>query len=222
MAEWMGDEIVPWILSVDRPTNDAKVQSSGATEVLWSYLNSETSLAKRIASLRNDWSNETFIHGDARLENVLTDSQRCKADLRRTFIVDWELAALGEAAWDIACVFASMLELWVRSIRNNIDKDTATKRPSATIPLEPIKSALNDIWQVYASERRMEAREAVAFGIRCTELTAARLVQHALETTQSALQPPPSAYRLLQVAKNILDDPIVAAFQFLGVSWIER
>lgn len=68
-------------------------------------------LPEALDSLLSSWQFETLIHGDMRWENCLV-----RTDRDTIHFVDWELANLGDGAWDVAGILHSSL-VWSPVLR---------------------------------------------------------------------------------------------------------
>jgi thiamine kinase-like enzyme len=67
------------------------------------------SVAALLGDLRASWSSRAVIHGDVKFDNVLVGAADGRAGgdgpAARVWLIDWELAGLGEPGWDLAgCV----------------------------------------------------------------------------------------------------------------------
>lgn len=76
---------------ITRPTNDRSHQAA-------------------FARVRAMWTPTGLIHGDLRCANILLERT---GDPPRLWLVDWELACVGDRAWDVAAVVAEMLGIAV-------------------------------------------------------------------------------------------------------------
>jgi Ser/Thr protein kinase RdoA (MazF antagonist) len=111
------------------------------------------------------WRPVALVHGDLRCANVLT---AVDGDAPRVWLVDWELACLGDPAWDIASVLADML---AAAARRGLED-----------------GALPDVWApAHAWLGGYRARASTTDGAwrelvgRAVALTGVRLVQTLLE-----------------------------------------
>lgn len=109
------------------------------------------------------WPRSTLIHGDLRWDNVIL------ADDGRQVLVDWELWALGDPAWDVACVAAQSLQWWAASA------GPSGQPADSTFPLARVLPSMFRFVDTYAAER------SEGFVVRVAQLTALRLVQAAYE-----------------------------------------
>lgn len=206
-GNWIEAPVVPWVLKLAEPSEAVRAASSMATEALWSEIARDKAFVDPISELARDWHGGDFVHGDARLENILIQLGKGRCRHQGLFLVDWELASPGDGLWDAGCVVASFLETWIRL--------TNSGQPT-TCSLEWTGARLGHFWGAYAQGRGWPGQES--HRARCIGFAAARLIQYAFETTQVAITTPRVAYLLLQVAENLLAEPHVAAARLLSSS----
>lgn len=148
------------------------------------------------------------IHGDIKWDNVLLVGTPLAGQPVTLKVVDWELLNLGDPCWDAGSFFVDYLALWVFS--------SAGLFP-ARISLESLQPAMQAFWQTYAGEMRLGGPAAAEWLRRTIECTGLRLVQHAFEIAQVNEQAKSVVTTLLQLSWNILEGPVEAAAQLLGI-----
>jgi Ser/Thr protein kinase RdoA (MazF antagonist) len=111
---------------------------------------------------RREWRPGCLVHGDLRWANVLLER---RDDRRRVWIVDWELACLGDPAWDVGCAVGDMVVTRVQGARS----------PAA--PWAPMRSFL----AAYRAEARLDDIRWQRLLARSARLAAVRLVQSVIE-----------------------------------------
>lgn len=166
-------------------------------------------------ALGEEWRCDSLIHGDMKWDNVLVLSGGTPTpDFR---IVDWEMADIGDAAWDVGAVLQSFLTVWILSmpIGNGLAPETYVAM--AGQPLETMRPVIGAFWRAYTNTRGFGAAEARRQIERCLRFGAARLVWSAIEQRLYAPGVDPSAAALLQVSLNILQNPARAVRELLDV-----
>jgi hypothetical protein len=136
-----------------------------------------------------EWRFDSLIHGDMKWDNVLIFPGQGGLDFR---IVDWELADLGDADWDVGAVLQSFLTVWIMSM--------------------PIGSGLPPEHYVAMAAQPIEPRPALERSMR---FGAARLVWSAVEQRLYVGLLDAAALALLQVSLNILKNPAQAVRDLL-------
>ena len=155
---------VPWVLRVtDDPTAGAGLAPE-ARSVL-SGLSQRGAIASALRRARADWRAETLIHGDLKFDNCLVRSDDGESPV---LLVDWELAATGDPAWDIGSVVQECMLL-----------ASAAGGAGESPGLESFGAGIGGFLDAYArSSGRMLDDEVRRRVVLCT---GARLLQAALE-----------------------------------------
>ena len=150
---------LPWALAPPDPA------LSGRRAIVLSVFNADREVASVLASLRREYRFSTLIHGDARLENILLVEPVAELGVREIRLVDWELADIGDPAWDIASVFQhyAVCHVWAQN-------------PGIAPVL--LLAALDGFWTAYVNARGGVPEDELRRAVR---LTGVRLIQCAYE-----------------------------------------
>jgi aminoglycoside phosphotransferase (APT) family kinase protein len=132
-------------------------------------------------------------------------------------IVDWELAARGDPAWDVGSALAEFVSGWLMSVPLPTGADPAECLPLATLPLDSLKQAARRFWSAYAKGRGLAHSERAAVFRTTLLYAAARLIQLAYEHLQSVSKLTMHAVSHLQLSENLFGRPIDGAAQLLGI-----
>jgi hypothetical protein len=166
-------------------------------------------------ALGAEWRFDSLIHGDMKWDNVLLfPAPSGGLDFR---IVDWEMADLGDAAWDVGAVLQSFLTVWILSMPIASGLPPERYVGMAAQPIEPMRPVLRAFWDAYAATRGFATAERQPALERSMRFGAARLVWAAIEQRLYASQLDGTATALLQVSLNILKNPAQAVTDLLGV-----
>jgi aminoglycoside phosphotransferase (APT) family kinase protein len=163
------------------------------------------------------WREESLVHQDVRWDNCIVVVEPGGAGPARLKLVDWELASKGDPAWDVASVFSEHLASWVLSVPVMGDTQLGSWPELARFPLKRIQPAIHSFWDAYRRRRRFDLAEHDGVLLRSTRFVAARLLQTAIEQTQSSSHLTGFAVLAVQLALNILRHPDRAARQLLGL-----
>jgi hypothetical protein len=195
-------------VGVHRPTPaDMHGYSAGALDVLV-LMQRSASLCAHLDRLCVPPRQETLVHGDVRLENVIAGRG---SGLR---LVDWECAGAGEGLWDVAFFIASCLGAWLSSTPQIPDVPPDRLVDESSIPLAGLRPGLAAFWTAYARHSSLEGGAGLH---RCMDLVAVRLVQLGVEAAADAESLLAASVLHLQLAHNILDRPGPAATHLLGL-----
>jgi serine/threonine protein kinase len=174
---------------------------------------------------------ECLIHSDIKSDNFLTveslnspdSSSHSSSDMykktRHLKLIDWELARIGDPAWDTGCVFSDYLALWLFSlpiINRESSPDSFLKL--ALYPLHKMQPAIRSYWNSYVRKMRFDVNESNEFLVRSVRYCSAQLVRKAYEYLQRQVKISANIVYLLQVSLNIMKDPQTAITSLLGIS----
>jgi thiamine kinase-like enzyme len=203
---------MPWILTIDAPSIELLRDGSEAMIQFVALLQEQAELVVELQRQRAEWRAPTLIHGDLTWDNLLVVAGQQREDALR--LVDWEMAGLGDPAWDAGSFISEFLTSWVFSIPVAPGEMTA-RTELATFPLERAQPAMRAFWNAYTAER--DISDAVQHSLlnRIVRCAAVRLLQSAIERLQGETRLTGHAILLLQLSLNILRAPGDAAHRLI-------
>jgi hypothetical protein len=207
----------PWVLALHRPTPWIYHEFSFANHQLIRTMQQFPAFGLLLDELRAEWRPAAPIHYDIKGDNLLVAPARGRRVLK---IVDWEMAGLGDPCWDAGAVFGEYLRCWLLSIPITGADPPDRFLQLARYPLHKIQPALRRFWQAYAGRIGLSGAEAADQLVRAVRYSAARLLQTAVEQSQTADQPTGHALSSLQLSFNMLQRPHEAAVHLLGIPWL--
>jgi thiamine kinase-like enzyme len=168
--------------------------------------------------LQHVWRNDAFIHFDAKWDNCIVLEPSAPEYTRGLRIIDWELAGLGDACWDIGSVFADYLSLWRSSV---LLLDDRTEYPLIDVQcrLGRMQPAMNAFWKTYITYMQHEPTVANDLLMRTARFTAVRLLQIAVERAQVLPEITNNIVGSVQLSLNILQRPIEAIMHLFGIQF---
>jgi phosphotransferase family enzyme len=158
----------------------------------------------------------TLTHGDLRWENVIVEREDARGCQVR--LVDWEFAGWGEPEWDAACFISACLGAWLSTTPHVPSVRPDRLLDLAAIPLQSVRPGIRAFWSAYAHGGALARSQPRPDLLRCAELVAVRLVHLAFEATAGHEYIRAAEVAHLQVALNMLDDPLTSAFELLGIA----
>lgn len=210
---------VPWPLTLDQ-TGFAALDNFGPIgSQVAAAMRQLGTLQPRLSALRSEWQYDSLIHGDMKWDNCLVKrptpgGSGQSPDLT---IVDWELADIGDGAWDVATIFKEYI---VATIVNASAREAATAQnlpgPAAQT-IEALRPSIRAFWQAYASGRNLSGPTARMYLERAVKLTAGRMVIAVLEYVYAAPQFNTLGMKMLQTSLALLEAPQMAAVQMIGI-----
>lgn len=207
--------VLPWILSLGAPPLGILTRASAAGIEILRIVRESREIRRGLAALRDDWQGATPLHNDLRLENCILERRRRRRRVLK--LVDWELAATGDAAWDVGSAIAAILSAWLFSLRYAPGMSIAQIARTATIPLARVRPAARTFWQTYAAARGLESGARAELRARSLRFAAARILQLSWERSLHAARPGAEVICAIQASANIFEDPTAAAATLLGM-----
>jgi aminoglycoside phosphotransferase (APT) family kinase protein len=135
----------------------------------------------------------------------------------RLVFVDWELASLGEPAWDLGCAIAEYALAWLRSAETYGVLSPDRIESCDRLDIRTSRAAMAALWTSYLAEVGGLDECSTDFATAVVRLAGARLLQSALETTADAVAVPHRAVYLVQLGRNVLVDPANALESLFGL-----
>jgi hypothetical protein len=208
---------VPWMLLLHTQPRNANLERSPACTAIIDILLAAPGLAAHFAALRASWARDTLIHSDLKFENCLLSPLEAPVEQQKMHIVDWELADIGDAAWDVGSIFQSYLNLWITSMTPTPGASTDQLLASATLPLATAQQAIATFWQAYAVDSDHFRVGGKRFMAHCASLMAVRMCVTAFEGSARSTTVDGRALSMLQIALNVLENPVLAVRELLGL-----
>ena len=195
----------PWALTLgDSASFPVSLQSPAGHVLL--QIATGMGLDRAMAARRATWQVETLIHGDIKWDNCLRLNSNVDGEIR---LVDWEIADVGDPAWDIGSAFQSYLAHWLFS-----RSTSSPPAPNFDHGFTLMQPAMRGFWDTYV--RVSETKEAQALLDRSISFAAARLIQTAYESLHAANGVTPHSLSFLQLASQLLNEAEEAHRTILG------
>jgi Phosphotransferase enzyme family len=204
-------EIKPWILRLpeSKKTGDFAARSEAEQQGL-NLIFSIPGFEELIEKTAQLWETSGIIHGDARLNNFLLNKEEDGVLVKW---IDWETVSAGDPLWDVATVFQSALTAWVVGG----DPLFNTVNGKKSIDAARMQEFFSSLWKKYVAHNNWDDTTARNKLEKCTRFCGLRLLHSCFETTPGVESLQPYSARLLQLAHNILSNPMTAYQQLLGI-----
>lgn len=156
------------------------------------------------------------VHGDVRWDNFLLTHGSAPATNMNVRLIDWELAHLGDSAWDVTCYLTEYLRFWLNTV-SLVTKDPDTDAPEGAFRLEEAHGSAQRFLDAYFRRRNLRGAQRAAFLGRVGWYLPYAVVAVAFESTQRQSKVPFHAKVGLRMAQEAYADPHGRLAQWFGV-----
>jgi hypothetical protein len=206
-----------WALSLHHPDVSIFRDVSAANLQLIRLLQGQEEFGHLLDDLREGWTNDAFVHGDVKADNVIAFAPKGSKRKTRLALVDWEMAGPGDACWDVGSVFGEYLATWLLSMPITGEAPPDRFVELARYPLEAIQPAARAFWNAYVGRMGFDATSSRRRLTRSVRYGAARLLQTCYESSQTTAHLLGTTRCMLQLSVNILQRPLEATVHLLGI-----
>jgi hypothetical protein len=193
---------LPWIFTAaDEPEWFRGWFGEAGSELL-TWLCGHPEFLATIRRVAGRWRRDTLVHGDLKWDNcLLVREGEGRHSLR---FVDWELADVGDARWDIGGVIQAFLVSW-------------SSWSAYGVSLDAVQPAIEGFWRRTVETRAIPRDQVRALLEQCIECAGLRMAQSALEAVYGAAEVHPSALETAQLALRMVASPNSAIADQLGL-----
>jgi hypothetical protein len=209
---------VPWVLSVHLQQASWFQSISAGNSQLLGLVKKYDQFSAALDRLRSQWSFSSLIHGDIKWDNCMIVAPASANGKPKLKVVDWELADLGDALWDVGAILQSYLSFWILSMPTWQNAKAEDLIAHAPYKLEAIQGAVRAFWRRYTQTAEVPADARREHLIRSIAYGAVRMIQTAYESLTYATQMNANVLYLLQVSMNVLLEPEEAARELFGIT----
>ena len=206
----------PWIFDLALPVPAMLRELAPAQLSLIQALQAAPDAVEALERLRDEWRPTRLIHGDIKWNNVLV---RLDGGLPAGIVlVDWELAQLGDPAWDVGAVLHAFIldaVLELEPAKGTGPGEVGLLLGGAMSRLHP---AHREFLTRYAAAAELTPAKADHLRARLPANVAARLIKTAFEWGQGEAHLPRRAAAIHQLGINMLRHPRTAGRVVLGLA----
>ena len=198
----------PWALSILEADRQGGLPQNAGTQFALGVIGRHEAFARQLARLRAGWRPERLIHGDFKWDNCLIEGEDSAAPAVR--IVDWEMAAWGDPAWDAGSLIQDYVSQGILASPLPPQAPPAAVAAASDQAMAAIRPAVAAFWSAYAPTHNPDfLRRSIAYA-------GARVLQTCVETLAVSGAVTPNIAALLQLSHQMLERPDAAATSFLG------
>jgi hypothetical protein len=206
----------PWVFDLARPAPASLRELAPAQLIVIQALQSRPEAVAALDRLRDDWQPIRLIHGDFKWNNILVQQDSTGMPVRM-LLLDWEMAQLGDPAWDLGAAFHAFITEAVLGLETTDGTKPEAAAGLLGAVLARLLPAHRDFWSQYLEAARLTEAEARDLLDRLPGHVAARLLKSAFEWSQAEVQMPRRAAAILQLGINMLLRPDAAREVVLGL-----
>lgn len=211
---------LPLVFQLVYPTPHFLAYCSPADIQLLKIIQHQKEYFKFLDEIESMWTQETIIHGDIRFDHVIASQIKKDSGLDTIRFVDWEMADVGDPAWDIAGILHDLIILWVLSMRSAGKASPEDLVSSTESLLQNIQLSVRSFMVGYNKYQQLPTLSNEALLLRCIKYLALRLLQRVHESLQFERELSITSTCVLQLSLNILREPQQAAVYLLGIPFV--
>jgi len=197
---------LPWLFTAADEIEWFRGWFGEAGAELLTWLCGHPSFIETVRRVSGRWRRDTLVHGDLKWDNCLLARE---ADGRYSLrFVDWELADVGDARWDIGGVIQAFLVSW-------------SSWSAYGVVLEAVQPAIQGFWRRTVEARALPRDQVAILLEQSIECAGLRMAQSALEAVYGAADVHPSAMETAQLALRMVESPSAAIAEQLGLQEID-
>ena len=201
----------PWVGHIHMPAISMLSSLTPGAEEVISIVQKSDVMGAALDQIPKLWKPHSIIHGDIKADNILLEPD---CDFR---FVDWEMAQLGDPAWDVAGFIQELVMVWLMQFARMPSADVQTALDEAKLPWAVVRLAIQRFWRAYLEYAGVAASQRKGVATTVTHYVAARMIQTAYEATMSRWPMSAPVVLCMQICDNILADVRHAARNFLGL-----
>ena len=188
------------------PGPEIFISLSQANMKLLKIIQKDQKIYDLLEGIVSSWDLQTLIHGDIKFDNIIiASSKKNTKSVNKILITDWEMATIGDPAWDIGSIFQEFVRLWL-SLLPITGADSAEQLINISKEsFQNMQKFLRAFWNgYYEGTDDKSAKELNELLIKSTNFCSLRLIQSAYEMLTSQSELNNLAVYMIQISSNIL------------------
>lgn len=201
------------------PGPEIFISLSQANMKLLKIIQKDQKIYDLLEGIVSSWDLQTLIHGDIKFDNIIiASSKKNTKSVNKILITDWEMATIGDPAWDIGSIFQEFVRLWL-SLLPITGADSAEQLINISKEsFQNMQKFLRAFWNgYYEGIDDKSAKELNELLIKSTNFCSLRLIQSAYEMLTSQSELNNLAVYMIQISSNILASTDNAITHLLGI-----
>jgi thiamine kinase-like enzyme len=210
----MFPKLLPWVLQLDKYAAHEFFANNVESAKIIQLIKDNTLLQGELLKLATTWRYTHFIHGDIKWINFLVTKEAHGFSQK---LIDWELADIGEPLWDIAGLLQSYITTWLLGFDNSNPYQHELPNHSKPFDIKYMQPSAQAFLYTYMEQNGYTEAYPVDFFTKVMQLTAARIIQTSVEAITFNAKVEANYMRCIQLAFNILKDPMYALVELFNI-----
>jgi len=182
---------LPWVFNLGVPNTGSQPDGS---PVMYTVTHNPDFQAM-LKDARDRYEYTSLIHGDIKWMNFLITG---KGPEEKIYLIDWEIADIGDPMWDVAGYFMSVLLMEIAESPYQPRDMSHFPTQDPIHALAPCWPRMQRFWQEYTRRQAAYLPDPAASLDKALHFAGARLIQTAIEYNMHSNQMNPNANRMLQ------------------------
>ena len=190
----------PWFLNVGQKSyrKNIKKRHPETYQYLFEIFENEKWMAI-ISRIKRKWQEENTIHLDSRFTNWMISFRHQPTQNDPIWLIDWEMAGKGDAAWDIAFLVGELVNVGLFFQENH---------PTLFPDIEPIiNTQINSFWKSYADKRLFSIVQRKEFLKRVCRYLTVRVLMMTYELLLEYEEESETTTALTHLFKQVIEKP---------------
>jgi hypothetical protein len=184
----------PWIFEITETDSKYKPKNELGRQII-QVLKENEKYRSCVKVAVNNYLNTHLIHGDVKFSNFILKKDYNSKYLK---LVDWEIASIGDPAWDVAGIWQSYI--WALLYARY------TPLQDENMALLSFKKCVKSFWLEYKEALPLGTNEKDLY-YKSIQFAGIRIIQTCLESTQTSLRLPLNTVKLMQLGVNTVINP---------------
>jgi thiamine kinase-like enzyme len=208
-------KILPWVFRLNQfKAGDFFVGNEASTNII-QLIKDNNVLQNSLIDLAASWQYTHLIHGDIKWINFLATTNNENKLTQK--LIDWELADMGDPLWDVAGLLQSYISIWLLGFDNNNPYSNELPDNMKPFDMRKLQPSAQALLKEYMTLQQYPEEYHSYFYDRVMRLTAARIIQTSVEGTTYHSKIEANYMRCIQLAFNIMKDPMAALDELFNI-----
>ncbi|WP_394995402.1 phosphotransferase family protein [Emticicia sp.] len=190
----------PWFLNIGHKSYQKNIKKNFPNVFLQlSDILENQEWMKSISKTQRHWQLTNFIHLDCRFTNWMIPFRHKATDNSPIWLIDWEMAGKGDAAWDITFLLGDWINFGIYLQEYHLNAFPYVEKT--------IAQQINLFWKKYAENRKFEKKAKKIFLKRLCEYLPIKILMIAYEMLIDYPEDVETPKKRLELFKQLMQNP---------------